>query len=290
MIVADQPPAGLGEAELRLSECLEQEQRLDDLWQRLLAGVHQLRPDELERVVDERVRAAARTAAAAAELELASAGAAAPRRAGSAAALDQEMLRRLLDGLALDRSTIARSLVRDVLEMLCSIALDLEVTERLMGNSFNGAGRALADLRGHIVDAAARLRAMPQPAAPLHATGEQLAIVVRRSLNAYAGSLDVTLEWHGGEPERAESTAALLWVLQELVHHLHSVVAGRCSVDVHVEPAETTVTVRTPVPAFATGDVDPDWLLRSRLRLQLAGGAVQALNSGGGTSVAFSVP
>ena len=287
MTVVGEPPAWLGEAEFRLSECHQQEQRLDALWRQLLDGAQQLRPNELERIVDERVRAAARTAAAAAAVELATATS---PPATAPAGIDDAVLRQLLDGIAADRSASARSLVRDVLEMLCSMTLDLEVTERLIGNSFNGTGRALADLRGHIVQAATRLRAMPQPVTPQHTTGEQLAIIVRRSLNAYGGSLDIALEWHGGEPERDESAAALLWVLQEVVHHLHGVVAGRCSVDVRVEATGTTVTVRTPAAALASGAVEPDWLLRSRLRLQLAGGAIQALSAGGGTSVSFCVP
>ena len=290
MTVAGLPATWLGEAELRLAECRAQEQQLDVLWQNLLSGVSQLRPDELEFVVAERVRAAARTAAAAAEVELATAGGAMPLPATAGSGIDDDVLRRLLDGISADRSASARSLVRDVLEMLCSMTLDLEVTERSVGSNFNGAGRALADLRGHIVEAAARLRAMPQPVMPRYATGDQLAIVVRRGLNAYASSLDIALEWHGGEPQRDESAAALLWVLHELVHHLHTVVAGRCSVDVRVERTGTTVTVRTPGAAFASGDVEPDWLLRSRLRLQLAGGAIQAFTAGDAPSVSFSVP
>jgi hypothetical protein len=121
-------------------------------------------------------------------------------------------------------------------------------------------------------------------------TDEQLAVAVSRCVGRYAGSMDAHLEWFGGDPQRADTAGALVWVLEDLLHHLYQSVAGSASVTVTVDAARTTLTVRTPANAFAAGDTDPDWLLRSRLRVQLAGGEIRAGESAPGSTVEVWLP
>lgn len=278
------------EAEARLAECRQEEQQLEQLWQHIVSHSDQLRPHELQRLVEELIHAASRTTAATTAAEVAAAAAVHDQHpaARPTPLIDEDVLRRLLDGIAADRSATAVSLVRDVLELLCSMTLDLELTERRVGTAAGDAGHALSDLRSHVTAAASRLRALPTPATPLLSSGEQLAVVVRRVLGAYAGSLEIGLEWYGGDPQRVETSAAMLWVMQELVHHLHSTLAGRCDVMVRVEESVTQLTVSTPSAAFdPTGD--PEWLLRTQLRVELAGGGRDDIELGaeawGGSSV-----
>ena len=57
-----------------------------------------------------------------------------PANADSEAAVDSHTLRRLLDGIAVDRASTGRAAISEALETLCSIALELELTERRIGS------------------------------------------------------------------------------------------------------------------------------------------------------------
>ncbi|MFN2582771.1 MAG: hypothetical protein ABR498_08540 [Candidatus Dormibacteria bacterium] len=285
------------EAEVRLAQCRDDEDHLDHLWQEILQHADQARPDELRRIVDERVRAASRTAAAATAVEVASeaarqvSGGERSTVLDARSVVDAQVLRRLLGGIASDRATTALAVGRDVLEMLCSITLELEVAERRVGKEFGTGAHALGDLRGHISDAATRLRALPSPSALRPDAGEQLAVVVRRTLATYGGSLEIGLEWAGGEPRRGESAVATVWVLQELVHELHGSFAGRCDISVRIDASGAVILrVSSPSRALRAGDDEPDWLLRTRLRVQLAGGSVETTDDASSSAVVVRLP
>src|SRR5438270_684369 len=97
------------------------------------------------------------------------------------------------------------------------------LAERRVGHDPATIAQALADLRGHITTAAHTVRALPDHVQVRNETGEALAFAVRRCLVRYAGTLEVELTWSGGEASSTESASALLWVLQEVLHHLHQV-------------------------------------------------------------------
>lgn len=285
-----------GDAAARLTSCRDDEERLDAVWSRVLDRSEQLHADELDTLVDERVQAAARTASAAAELELATAAVARLAPGGVAAAriegptADAAVLRQLLEGIAADRETTSQAVARDVLELLCTIALQLEVTERHGAGSRNGEGRLLAELHRQVTAAAARLRALPLTQRTSGESNEQVAIALRRGAEAYAGSLDLALTCQGGEPALAETRAALLWIVQELLHRLHHEVAGHADVTVQVTAEETTLAVTTPSPALFAAGADPAWLLRVRLRAALAGGDVDVCDAGDRSGVTVRLP
>jgi hypothetical protein len=277
----------------RAAECREDEQRLATLWQHMVPKLGQFLPDEVTHVVASQLEASARRGAAEALIDMVQLE---RQRLGDRVAmhredgpLDESTLRRLLDGIASDRATTGRALTAEVLETLCSITLDLEVTERRVGDSGNQLTETLADLRAHVIEAADGLRALPVNVAVRTQANEQIMLAVNRCLERFAGTLETSLDWRGPEPSNAESASAAVWVLQELLHHLHSCTAGFASFTVEVG-TRMQVLVVTPSNAFSVTDGEPDWLLRSRLRLQLAGGTISRVHVADGTAVEIDLP
>jgi hypothetical protein len=277
-----------------------EETRLSALWEHMKPKLAEFLPQEVAHVIDEQRAAAARRGAAEALLLLVrldrhQAGgealpAVVPAHALEDGGVDSVTLSRLLDSFTADRAATGRSVVAQVLETLCSITLDLEVSERRMGGNGGRMHDTLSDLRNHVSEAAIMLRALPNSMKVHTETGEQLAVAVSRCVGRYAGSMDAHLEWFGGDPLRADTAGALVWLLEDLLHHLYQSVAGSASITVTVDNAQTTLTVRTPSNAFAAGDAEPDWLLRSRLRAQLAGGEIRAGDSAPGSAVEVWLP
>jgi len=272
-----------------------QEQVLDDeetqtaaVWSHVAKALHRFRPDEVGDVVNAqlevaRSRAAVDALRALVRLERDHLASAVEDREDTFA--DSTTVRRLLEGLAGDRVVSGRALTAEVLETLCSIALDLELTERRVGHDPVTMSEALTDLRTHITAAANMVRALPDQVQVRPETDEQTADAVRRCLDRYAASLDVEFSWTGADVANAESAAALLWVLQEILHRLHHTVAGRAAVSVRVGAAGTALLVEAPTTALLAPRADEDWLLRCRLRLELAGGAI---STGGAADVSFA--
>ena len=73
------------------------------------------------------------------------------------------------------------------------------------------------------------------------------------------------------------------------MHDLHTVHAGSVLFDVSVD-ADVVLTVTTPSAAFDLDDVEPQWLLRCQLRLQLAGGDITVRTGGEGTGIEAALP
>jgi signal transduction histidine kinase len=277
----------------RAASLSEEEAQATALWCHMSKGLHRFRPEEVEDVVNAQLHAARRCAALEAlrvivrvEREhLAESGRTAPDTIQ-----DSVTMRKLLESLATDRMITGRALTGEVLETLCSIALDLELTERRVGHDPASISQALTDLRGHTTTAAHMVRALPDHVQVRAETGEELAFAVRRCLVRYSGSLEVELTWSGGEAGSAESASALLWVLQEVLHHLHHAVAGWAKVTVRSDSQGIAMRVETPSPALTVSRSEPGWLLRSRLRLELAGGSISAAASGESTYVDVRIP
>jgi hypothetical protein len=273
----------------------DDEARLAALWSHMVPKLGNFLPEEVSHVVTAQINAAARRGAADALAELVSAE---RRRLGDIAVapasppeggVDAATLRGLLDGVATDRATTGRVVIAEALETLCSIALDLELTERRLSSGSAKIGETLADLRDHITTAAATLRALPNNVAVRPEADEQLAAAVGRCLDRYAGALTAKLSWSGAGRENPESSAALLWVLQELLHRLHGTLAGCVEVSVDVGP-NMTMRVFTPSSAFQVQGAEPDWLLRCHLRLKLAGGSVHEVAADGGSCLEVWLP
>jgi hypothetical protein len=273
----------------------EDEARLAALWSHMVPKLGNFLPDEISHVVTAQLNAAAKRGAADALAELVSAE---RRRLGDIAVapvssvgdgVDAATLRGLLEGIATDRATTGRVVIAEALETLCSIALDLELTERRLNSGAAKIGETLADLRDHITTAAATLRALPNNVAVRPEADEQLAGAVGRCLDRYSGALTAKLSWSGAGRENPEASAALLWVLQELLHRLHGTLAGCVEVSVDVGP-NMTMRVFTPSGAFQVQGGEPDWLLRCRLRLKLAGGSIHEVAADGGSCLEVWLP
>jgi hypothetical protein len=287
-----------GELPEHADACRDEEVRLGALWRHMVPKLAQFLPEEISHVVSAQLDAAARRGAANALVDLvraerrrlASANTLTPGvEENAASGVDAGTLRRLLEGIATDRASTGRAAVAEALETLCSIALELELTERRLGAGSSAIGETLTSLRDHVTEAAHTLRALPNNVQVRPQTDEQLEVAVRRCLGRYTGTLEARLDWSGGEPENRESASALLWVLQELLHHLHGSVAGWVTVTVEVQPS-IQMTLTTPTASFHAGDVEPDWLLRGRLRLQLAGGWIRELPQENGSAVEVWLP
>jgi hypothetical protein len=274
--------------------CQDDELRLAALWRHMVPKLTEFLPDEVGHVVSAQLEAAARRGAADALVEmvrverdrLTLADHAGPE---SAPAVDSETLRRLLDGIATDRASTGRAAIAEALETLCSIALELELTERRLGSG-SAPSETLADLRDHVTLAAATLRSLPNNVQVRTQADEQLSVAVHRCLSRYSGTLDAELDWQDeGAQVSAESAAALLWALQEVLHHLHGGMAGWVRVTVSTAPG-VTMTLTTPSTSIASSGREPDWMLRCRLRLQLAGGHIRDIPVDEGSSVEVTLP
>jgi hypothetical protein len=274
--------------------CQDDELRLAALWRHMVPKLTEFLPDEVGHVVSAQLEAAARRGAADALVEMVRVernrlAAADHAVAEPEQAVDSDTLRRLLDGIATDRASTGRAAIAEALETLCSIALELELTERRIGSG-SAPSETLADLRDHVTRAAATLRSLPHNVQVRTQADEQLSVAVRRCLSRYAGTLDAGLEWEDSDaPVGAESTAALLWTLQELLHHLHGAMGGWVQVTV-TTTAGVTMTLTTPSTSFAMSGREPDWMLRCRLRLQLADGHIREVAVAEGSSVEVTLP
>jgi hypothetical protein len=282
--------AELGERAKALSE---EEAQASALWCHMAKGLHRFRPEEVENVVNAQLDATRKTSALEALralVQLERDHLAHPSSVSEHELVDSATVRRLLESLSADRAITGRALTGEVLETLCSIALDLELTERRVGHDPVSIAQALTDLRGHITTAARTVRALPDHVQVRAEEGEELAFAVRRCLLRYAGTLEVELTWSGGEAGTPESASALLWVLQEVLHHLHQAVAGWAKVSVRADAQGIAMRVETPSLALAASAPEPDWLLRSTLRLELARGDIAVATSGTSSYVDVSIP
>jgi len=273
--------------------CRDDEANLAAVWQHMLPALSAFRPTEVDDVVTQRIAAAARRGAAEALLDLVRVERARVS-AEDEADLETEFsgaraLRRLLDGIQLERGTLTRRASAQLLEMLCALALDLEITERSAAEAAPQVHQALVDMRRHITDAAERIRTLPANVDVPDETDGTLPGAVNQILARYRRTLDVSLNWRGDDLMSLESANALLWVVDELLNQLRHAHAPSAEVDVNVDHL-VSLLVTTPSQAFSVDDIEPQWLLRSQLRLQLAGGDLRVLGHDEGTSVEAELP
>ncbi|MBV8300809.1 MAG: hypothetical protein JOY68_02680 [Candidatus Dormibacteraeota bacterium] len=203
--------------------------------------------------------------------------------------IDERTLRRLLDGYPEERSATGRAFCGDVLETLCAIVLELEVTERGVGAKSVKISRALAELRAHVCSAAETLRMLSETDTLAAENRESIRAFVTRVVARHGAAFDTHLAWIGGDPERTESGRALVWVVDELLHHLRSRLAGSASLDVDTSDG-VEARLSTPSGALAVHSGEPEWLLRCRLRLALAAGSIQVQQLAEGTCVEILLP
>jgi hypothetical protein len=203
--------------------------------------------------------------------------------------IDERTLRRLLDGYPEERAATGRAFCGDVLETLCAIVLDLEVTERGVGAKNVKISKALAELRAHVCGAAETLRKLSQADTLAVEKRKSTRAFVTRLVTQHGAAFDTHLAWNGGDPERTESGRALVWVVDELLHYLRSRLAGSASLDVDTSDG-VEARLSTPSGALAVADGEPEWLLRCRLRLALAAGSIQLQQLAEGTCVEILLP
>ena len=284
------------EAELpqHAAACQEDELRLAALWQHMVPKLTDFLPEEVGHVVSAQLEAAARRGAADALVNMVRVERnrltnSEQLSSDSDGGVDSHTLRRLLDGIAVDRASTGRAATSEALETLCSIALELELTERRLGSG-SAPSETLADLRDHVTAAAKTLRSLPNNVQVRAQADEPLSVAVGRCISRYAGTLDAGLEWDDPDAEVSpESAAALVWVLQELLHHLHGTTSGWAQVTVSTG-AEVTMHLATQSRSLATDGHEPDWLLRCRLRLQLANGTIREVPDDEGSAVEVTLP
>lgn len=298
--IAEAQPSGDGWLDRLLTQlpvhaiaCRDEEAHLAVVWQHMLPALSAFRPAEVDDVISARIAAAARRGAAEALLDMAR-----TERARLQAETEVELetefsgaraLRRLLEGVAAERAEMSRIASAKLLEVLCDVALDLEITERSARDAGPEVHQALTEMRTHIIEAANTLRSLPESYEVAADTDESVVSVLTACIARYADTLDAELRWDGAEPVSAETAMALIWVVEELLHHLHTVRAGAALFEVAVD-SEVHLVVTTPSAAFDLDDVEPQWLLRCQLRLQLADGDITVLTGGDGTGIEASLP
>lgn len=273
--------------------CRDDEAQLAAVFQNMLPALSAFRPSEVDDVVAQRIAAAARRGAAEALLELVRVERARVN-AEQEAELETEFsgaraLRRLLDGIHLERGALTRKASAELLEMLCALALDLEITEHRAAEAAPEAHTALVEMRRHITETAESIRSLPSNVDVPDETDGTLPGAVNQSLARYRRSLDVALTWRGEDIMSLESANALLWVVDELLNQLRHAKAVSAEFDVTVDHT-VTLLVTTPSQAFSVDDIEPQWLLRTQLRLQLAGGDLSVRTDGEGTGVEAVLP
>ena len=297
LIAVSPPLAWLDRLEIELprhaAACRDDETRLAAQWQHMLPTLDEFFPREIERVVASLLAASARRGAADALVDMVRAErlrlTAQHEAMPSPMLAEDAALRRLLDGVHEDRVATSRSVTGDMLEALCSIALDLEVTEKRAGRDDEDVRHSLEDLHAHVTHAAEALRSLPTNVEVRVAADDDYPTLASRCTARYARRLDVQLQWGGGEPLTSESGETLLFVLEEALSHLRNTTAGEALIDVSVD-ADITLRISTPSPAFETFDDEPLWLLRSRLRVQLAGGEIEPMAGADGSTLVVQLP
>jgi signal transduction histidine kinase len=258
--------------------------RLSSQW--LIAQRHldQLRPEEVAALVENQARVRERIAAdeTVAHLlrilgtQLAAWEAAHPAPETPMPQADLALVRRLLDESAEQRARAARELMGTVMEVLCGVALDLEVVQRQVENDPGSSAEAFSGLGGRIAGAVDDLRALPQAQLVVPLDGEPVHATLRRCVERHQARLGVDLAWSGGEPQGEEVRAALAWVTQEFL--LAATECGATAAGVVLRGGHDAtllaLTADTAALASADGGVEPGWLLRCRARAAVAGGVV----------------
>jgi hypothetical protein len=191
---------------------------------------------------------------------------------------DVELVRRLLDEVALDRARDAAALLDGVLESLSGVALDMEVVQRQGERSPDEIPALVRGLQERLNGVVEDLRATPGTEVALPQVGEPLHATLRRCVDRYQARLAAELAWSGGEPPGAEVRAAVLWVVQEFLAACLAAGATRATVALANTPNQAVLRLSADaVVAAPPGAAEPGWVLRCRARGAVAGGALVGL-------------
>lgn len=270
--------------ERRLAAHAGELERLASQWAHVLTNIARLRPEEVDAVLDGQARLREEIAADAAlhrVLEHTRAQVAAWSEALSSPLTDPTLVGRLLDDAVEDRGRLAGVVVNDAVDVLSSLAMDLEVVGRqLARDPGQSAPVLLATLRERVAAAAERLRDQPLGEAVLQQHGEPLAATLQRIADRHAGRLETTVTWSGPDVRDPDDARAIASVALECVAHLAERAGRACEVAVeHSAQGVTALRIRTRDGALLP-DGDPGWLLRARARVALAQGRLVAGRDG----------
>src|SRR5579884_578750 len=250
-------------------------QRLSSQW--LLAQRHldRLRADEAATLVEAQARLRERIAADETVCrllrtlgsQLAAWEAAHPAPETPLPEADLTLVRRLLEESAEQRARAARELTGTVLEVLCGVALDMEVVQRHLEHDPAGAAASFRDLSRRIGDAVEDLRALPYGELVTPRDGEPLHATLRRCVERHQSRLAVDLVWSGSDAAGEEVRAAVAWVAQEFLLAAASAPEGGAGLALTGGPEGTLLALTGGAAlAEAVDGVEPGWLLRCRAR------------------------
>ncbi|HXA28964.1 MAG TPA: hypothetical protein VN193_09475 [Candidatus Angelobacter sp.] len=258
-------------------------QRVSSQW--LLAQRHldRVRPDEAAALVETQARLRERVAAdetagtllSTVGAQLAAWEAAHPAPETPLPQADLDLVRRLLDESSEQRARAARELVATVLDVLCGVALDMEVVQRQVEHDPPGGAVALRELGNRVTDAVDDLRSLPHTLLLTPADGEPLHATLRRCADRHQPRLMVEVAWGGSEPEGEAVRAAIVWIAQEFLLAALQGDAGAAGLALSSGLDGTLLAMSAPAPiGAAEGGVEPGWLLRCRARAAVAGGVL----------------
>jgi hypothetical protein len=274
----------------RASRNRDEVQRLSTQW--LLAGrnLSRLRPDEVEVLVEALARVRERVAADETLTHLLRAVGghlaewetlhpAHPSAEVPAPPADVDLVRRLLDESTVDRARTARGLMETVLEVVCGVALDMEVVQRQVAHQPETADEAVRGLQRRLVDLVDDLRTLPHAEVITPEAGESLHATLRRCVDAQNGRMSVDLAWSAAEAGEAVAAAAA-WIVQEFLTAAASGRAGAAGVVLGGGPSRVVLGLTAEAGlAEPEGGVEPGWVLRCRARAAVAGGSMSVAAS-----------
>lgn len=274
-------------------------QRLSSQWMLAQRHLDRLRPEEAAALVETQARVRERVAAdetvcrllRTVATRLAAWEVAHPAPETPLPEADLAMVRRLLDESAEQRARAARELTGTVLQVLCGVALDLEVVQRQVEHDPSSVGAAFRGLGERIAEAVEGLRALPHTELITPAGGEPLHATLRRCVERHRARLDVDLAWSGVEPAGEEVRAAAAWLAQEFLVAAGEGGATAAGIALSGDGAGVQLALSAAAPiATAEDGVEPGWLLRCRARAAAAGGALAVVEDAGRCAVEVRFP
>jgi signal transduction histidine kinase len=274
-------------------------QRLSSQWVLAQRHLDRFRPDEVTALVETQARVRERIAAdetvchllRTLGTHLAAWEVAQPAPEAPMPTADVELVRRLLDESATERARAARALIDSVLEVLCGVALDMEVVQRQLVHDPQSLDEAFRGLQNRVTDVVQELRDMPGASLVAVVPGEPLHQALRRCADRYQSRPFADLVWTGGEPESDEVRSAVVWLAQEFLGGAAAAGALTAGVALSGGPQGTRLGLRADTGMAEPVDgVEPGWLLRCRARAALAGGALSVHTTPGGCDAEVRFP
>jgi signal transduction histidine kinase len=258
-------------------------QRLSTQWMLAQRHLDRLRPEEAAALVETQARVRERIAAdetvchllRTLGTQLAAWEAAHPAAETPLPQADLALVRRLLEESAEQRARAARDLCATVLQVLCGVALDLEVVQRQVEHDPSRSGEAFRGLGERVATAVEDLRSLPHTEVITPGEHEPLHATLRRCVERHRPRLDVDLAWSGAEPAGEELRAAVTWLVQEFLVAAAEGGAASAGVAMTAGAGGTLLALAAAAPIGDPVDgVEPGWVLRCRARAAAAGGVL----------------